>query len=53
MQRTPSPVLSFRAPVHPPTRSASHGFSYDMALRSVLDTIVCADIAGMEMQEDA
>jgi hypothetical protein len=53
MQRTPSPVLSFRAPVHPPTRSASHGFSYDMALRSVLGTIVCADIAGMEMQEDA
>jgi hypothetical protein len=32
---------------------ATHGFSHDMSLRSVLDTIVCAGIAGMEMQEDA
>ena len=32
---------------------ATHGFSGDMALRSALDTFVCANIAGMEMQEDA
>ena len=49
----PSPVACRSEPGLSGDEIATHGFSYDMALRSVLDTIVCADIAGMEIYEDA
>jgi hypothetical protein len=47
----PSPVV--RSPGLSGDEIGTHGFSYDRALPGVLETIVCADIAGMEMQEDA
>jgi hypothetical protein len=49
----PSPVACRSSPGLSGDEIAPHRFSYDRALPGVLDTIVCADIAGKEMQEDA